>query len=315
MTLIDRNRSSGSNSLKPNLSIPVVGDIGVVVNYYWQFSYPKSHQISTWVALLKLKETNAAQNIVLVDGSPTADDFIESKCNELEIEYLSSGKRLSYAEGFNKGIEHLSNQFICLMANDILTTRDAFEMLHKWINRPDVGCVFPYLSFSDYPGQMPFFVRKPVTCEPTCMTLNFNLFPRNILEEIGGVDENYSGAYNDVIMLTKIRNKGYKVILVGNTHVVHLGKTTISQGSDYKKDEDFLRFSNEYPQFRAKHGKWQIKHWVKPFATNKKIALFWWVSQNLPSTRLRKFMEWFTLWLEPELTKVNLCDSEERNFA
>lgn len=305
MILFDQNELSGLTSVPLNPSVSAIGDIGVVINYYWQLSYPKSNQISTWVSLLKLKEINAVNNIILVDGSPTPDEFMESICNELSINYHSTGRRLSYAEGFNIGIERLNNQFICLMANDILTTRDDFEILYEWVKKPDVGCAFPYLSFSDYPGQMPFFVRKPVTCEPTCMTLNINLFPRNVLEEIGGVDEGYSGSYNDVIMLTKIRNSGYRVVLVGNTNVVHIGKTTITQGSDYKKDDDFLRFSEEYPQFRAKHGKWQIKHWVKPFAINRKIAVFWWVSQNFPSTRLRKFMEWLTIWLEPELTRIN----------
>lgn len=278
--------------------------VGIVVNYYSRPSFSKHHRTITTLCLQSLKETSGLGEIVLVDGSTQSDQEIREICEREMIKYIHTGSELSYSEGFNVGFHQLNEKYIGLVANDIMINQESFDNLWDWVKIPGVGCAFPYLSFSDYPGQMPFFVRKPVSCEPTCMTLNINLFPRNVLEEIGGVDESYSGSYNDVIMLTKIRNSGYRVVLVGNTNVVHLGKTTITQGSDYKKDEDFLRFSEEYPQFRAKHGKWQIKHWVKPFAINKRIAAFWWISQNLPSTRLRKFMEWLTLWLEPELTKT-----------
>lgn len=279
-------------------------NIGIVINYYWKPSYPRSCQLSTWVSLLFLQESGFNKNVVLVDGSPLHDKFIKSKCEDLGIEYISSEKSLGYAEGFNLGIKHSKGDYICLMANDIYPTRKLFEKLYAWIILPDVGCVFPYLSLTDYPGQNPNFVRKPITCEPTLMTLNFNLFKRSVLEEVNGVDENYSGSFNDVILLAKIRNNGHRVIQVGETYGNHLGKMTISQGSNYKKDIDFERFSTEYPQYRAHHGKWQIKHWVKPFAVNKKIAFLWWITQHLPSTRARNFMEWLTIWLEPELTKI-----------
>lgn len=279
-------------------------EIGIVINYYWLPTYPKSCQISTWGSLSNLMESCSIHNVVLVDGSPTPDAFISSKCLELGIEYISSGRGLRYAEGFNLGIERLQNPYICLMANDIFPTQDVFDKLYKCISVSDVGCVFPYLSYSDYPGQMPSFVRMPVTCEPTVMTLNMNLFRRSALEKIGGIDEKFTGSFNDVIALAKIRNHGYRAILVGDTNVTHMGRLTISQGSNYRKDNDYRRFSDEFPQYRAEHGKWQIKHWIKPFATNRKIAALWWISQNAPSTRVRRFLEWMTIWLEPELTKV-----------
>lgn len=285
------------------MNLPV-DNIGVVINYYWKPSFPKSCQISTWVSLLALQEAGFSKGVVLVDGSPIHDEFIKSKCEELGIEYVSDEKALGYSEGFNLGIKHSKGEYVCLMANDIYPTRDLFEKMYAWIMLPDVGCVFPYLSSCDYPGQISNFVRKSVTCEPTLMTLNINLFKRSVLEEVNGVDENYSGSFNDVILMAKIRNKGHRVIQVGGTNGIHLGKFTISQGTNYQKHVDYQRFSTEYPQYRAHHGKWQIKHWVKPFAINRKIAFFWYIAQHLPGTRTRKFIEWLTIWLEPELTKI-----------
>lgn len=289
-------------------------DIGVVVNYFWLPSYPKNIQLITWAALLSLSEISVIKNVIVVDGSPKPDPFISSITRQLGFDLISLGHNLSYAEGFNTGINLLNNEYVCLMANDVFLTSDFFEKSFEWIIRPDVGCVFPYLSFSDYSGQMYSSVRKTITCEPTLMTLNINLFKQSVLEEIKGIDENYSGSYNDVILMAKIRNKGHRVIQVGQTCVNHLGKITISQGTNYHKDLDFQRFTKEFSHYRAKHGKWQIKHWVEPFAVNKRIALFWWITQHLPSTRARSFMEWLTIWLEPELTRVKMYHPQERKM-
>lgn len=279
-------------------------NVGVVVNYYWKSSFPTSSRFSTLVSLLSLLEAGFKENIILVDGSPIHDPFIEEHCENLGIRSIHTDSNLTFAEGYNLGIEHSKGEYICLMANDIYPTRDAFEKLYKWISLPDVGCVFPYLSSSDYPGQIPSFVRKPITCEPTCMTLNINLFRRSVLEEIGGLDVDFSGGYNDIVTLTSIRSLGYKVILVGDTNVTHLGRMTISHGSNYViSKNDYEIFINKFPHLQAKHGKWGYKHWVKPFAMNKKVALSWWLCQNIPSTRVRKYLEREIIRLEPELTK------------
>ncbi|MGI6740043.1 MAG: glycosyltransferase family 2 protein [Brevefilum sp.] len=280
-------------------------DIGVVVNYFWLPTYPKTVQLTTWSALLSLHECELIKKVVVVDGSPEPDPFIADITNQLGYETLSYRNNLSFAEGFNTGINYLDNEYICLMANDVFPTKDFFEKCFHWIAKPDVGCVFPYLSFSDYPVQMPFFVRKPVTCEPTSMTLNVNIFKSKVLKAIGGINEMYTGAYNDVVALMEIRKLGYRVVLVGGTKVNHIGKMTISQGTNYILDgRDYLLFQKNHPNYVTKHGKWKLTRWKAPFSVNKKIALFWWVCQNVPSTRLRKLLEWFTLWLEPELTKI-----------
>ncbi len=279
-------------------------NVGVVVNYYWKSSFPTSSRFSTLVSLLSLLEAGFKENIILVDGSPIHDPFIEEHCENLGIRSIHTDSNLTFAEGYNLGIEHSKGEYICLMANDIYPTRDAFEKLYKWISLPDVGCVFPYLSSSDYPGQIPSFVRRAITCEPTFMTLNINLFRRTVLEQIGGIDPYFSGGFNDIVTLVKIRNLGYKVIMVGDTSVTHLGRMTISHGSTYViSKNDYEVFITKFPHFQAKHGKWGYKHWVKPFAVNRKVALSWWLCQNIPSTRVRKYLEREIIRLEPELTK------------
>lgn len=278
--------------------------IGIVVNYYWKPSFPMSCRYSTLVSLLSLVEAGFRENIVLVDGSPIHDPFIEEQCENLGIRSIYTDSNLTFAEGYNLGIEQSHGEYVCLMANDIYPTRDAFEKMFEWITKPDVGCSFPYLTASDYPGQVSGFVRKAVTCEPTFMTLNINMFKRSVLEEIGGIDNEFTGGYNDIVGLSQIRNLGYKIVLVGDTNVVHLGRMTISQGTNYViSDENYKLFSNRFPEYIAKHGKWGYKHWVNPFAVNKRIAFLWWVCQNFPSTRVRNNLERRIIRIEPLITR------------
>ncbi len=280
-------------------------DIGVVVNYFWRPSFPKTIQLVTWSALLGLHNCDFIKNVVVVDGSPMPDPFIAEITNQLGYELLSPEGNLSFAEGFNAGINYLDNEYICLMANDVFPTKHFFEKCYQWIVLQDVGCVFPYLSFSDYPGQMYSFVRKSITCEPTSMTLNLNIFKKKVLKDIGGINEEFTGAYNDVIALMEIRNLGYRAILVGETKVNHIGKLSISEGTNYIIDgRDFRLFQSNYPNYIAKHGKWRLTRWKAPFSVNKKVSCFWWVCQNCKSTRIRRFLEMLTLWLEPELTML-----------
>ena len=276
---------------------------GFVVNYYWRSGFSASVRQATLLALALLRENSGVGKIVLMDGSPIADKLIKNDCHETGIIYHHAGQELSFASGFNCGKQLLDEPYIGLMANDIFPPSDTVQKLIAYLQKNDVGCVFPYLSHCDYPGQMYDFVRMPITCEPSLMTLNLNIFKREVLEQAGGVAEGYSGSYNDLILLMKIRQQGYRVVLVGDTRVTHLGQMTISQGSTYRKTKDRERFVVEYPTYATEHGAWQVAHWKWPLATNKLVGLLWWICQNTISTRLRNAFQRILIMLEPSLTR------------
>jgi GT2 family glycosyltransferase len=238
--------------------------VGFVINYYCRPSYLTSRRTSAELSILTLKENLGVSTIVVVDGSPVPDPEIEIFCRKNGVKYLYPGGDLTFAQGFNVGWKSLDEDYIGLMASDIFVPQGTIEKLFGWVKKPDIGCVFPYLSFSDYKAQMPSFVRQPITCEPTAMTLNLNIFKRDVLSQAGGVDEGFLGCYNDIILLVKIREMGYRAVLVGDTFVTHLGKMTISQGSNYNKDVDRKNFEIQYPHLSAKYGKFGIRHWRQP---------------------------------------------------
>lgn len=273
------------------------------MNYYWRSGFSPSTRTSALLSLQMLKDNDAVGTIILVDGSPHLDPFIKQNCEELGIQHLHSGKELTFSQGYNLGWQTLKEQYVGLMASDIFPPKTTIATLLKWLERPDVGCAFPYLTYCDYPGQMAGYVRRRVTCEPSAMTLNLNVFKRDVLEAVGGIDEHYSGGYNDLILLMKIRELGFRVLLAGETRVNHLGQMTISQGTTYKKDADIKRFSTEYRTFCAGHGKWKVKHWRRPLSCGPLLSVMWWLSQNAPHALLRRPLERFTMTREPELAK------------
>jgi GT2 family glycosyltransferase len=280
-----------------------MSDVGMAVNYYWKSNFSASTQSCAALALRMLRENAGVGTIVLVDGSPEPDPWIQSACGHCDVTYHHAGRELGFAEGYNTGWRLLKEPVVGLMASDIFPPRSTISTLAKCLEAPDVGCVFPYLSFCDYPAQVAPLVKAAVTCEPSAMTLNLNLFKRNVLEQVGGVDERYTGAYNDLILMMRIRRAGHRVVQVGGTYVNHLGQITISQGTTYKREGDRVRFQEEYPELHAKHGKWKVKHWVWPLSTNPRAARWWWLSQNIPSSRLRSALERATLAREPLLTR------------
>lgn len=278
-------------------------EVGFVVNYYWKPEYPLTVRSSAILALQSLKNCTLIDKIVLVDGSKISDTDIKNFCESNGIIYLHAGKELKFAEGFNIGWKHLNSYYIGLMASDVYPFPDAINTLLEALSPPDVGTVAPYLDFCDYSGQVFAFVRNPITCEPSSISLNLNIFKKTVLESIDGIDEKYTGGYNDLVMMMKIREKGHRVLLVGNTRVTHVGRLTVANGTQFTKKIDDIQFSKDFSQFRTKHGKWNIKHWEWPFATTATSMVLWWLAQNTPFSKGRKFLEWLTIWLEPEITK------------
>ena len=190
------------------------------------------------------------------------------------------------------------------MASDIIVNSLAIQNLYKVITDERVGCVFPYLDRCDYQGQIYAYVRKAKTCEPTFMTLNLNIFRHEVLEKINGIDENFSGGYNDAITLMRIRKLGYKVILVGSTQVTHLGKMTVSNGTTYDWENDSKTFKRNYPEYWDKISRWNIKRWLSPFSVNNRVSFLAWLVHKFPS----KYMELDRLFMriEPDLTFFRL---------
>ena len=289
--------------------------VGLVVNYFTRFGDEDARRLlvaTTSTALRLVRRSPRIGQILLVDGSERPDPDMRRACEEIGVDYRHYGMRLSYVAAYNRGWRELTEPYVALMANDILVHPPwTIDRLADWIARPDVGCVFPYMASTrrggDETQRLGFFRRGRLTCEPTTMTLNLNLFKREVLEAIGGLDENYLYGFAEPILLLKIRPLGYRAVLVGGTQVHHLDqltKTLDETTLTYPMLEaDRERWVREHPSHASDRGLANIDPARWPFATNRRIAVVWSLTQRLSSDRLRRLATAFVLWLEPALTR------------
>lgn len=284
----------------------------MAVAYYWNSVLKKDQRLvalTTQLSLFMLKENPVVGSVVLVDGSPEVNGWMSDACSNLEVKYLHAGKERSLSQAWNLGFRSLWEPYVGLMANDVLPhPPEALKILLESLAPPDVGCVFPYLTETGYPPQLRrFWHRLNQSCEPAGMTLTMNLFKRSVLEAVGGVDERYSAGYYDPIMSIKIRQLGFRVVQVGRARVIHLDRLTKKEGgSTYLReavDLDKARFSRDYPRYYGGRGIWGVSFWKWPFSTTAIASFFWWVSHHFPSHKARPYLERFTMWIEPVLTR------------
>jgi hypothetical protein len=287
--------------------------VGMAVNYYWPSPSKAGHQVitlATQLALLLLKENPVVGNVVLVDGSPEADGLMRDMCLKLDVRYLHAGRRLSLAEGYNLGWRSLSEPYVGLMQNDVLPhPPETMDLLLEWVKRPDVGCVFPYLTNpADYVQYIEVPRRHLRTCEPANMQLNLNVFKRSILEEVGGVDEGYLTAFYDPILVIKIRRLGYRAVLVGGAKAIHVDQLTKKLGgSTLTGDrwlEDAQKWSREYPKQSSADNRLEAMNYSAwPLATSLSAAILWQICYKCPFRMMRYRLWRYMMWIEPFLTK------------
>jgi len=287
--------------------------IGMVVNYYWPSKSQEGYQIitsTTQLALLFLRENPVVGNVVLVDGSPEADGLMKEKCEKLDVRYLHTGRRLTLAEGYNVGWRSLSEQYVGLMQNDILPhPRETLNLLLEWIKRPDVGCVFPYLTDpANYVQHIEIPVRSMRTCEPANMQLNLNIFKRSLLEKVGGVDEGYMTSFYDPILVIKIRRLGYRAVLVGGAKAIHVDQLTKKLGGS---SLTFDRWNMDVEKWRKEYSRYStsdiylecMRYSTWPLATTFSASILWRICYAFPFAKIRFRLWRYMMWMEPYLTK------------
>lgn len=76
------------------------------------------------------------------------------------------------------------------------------------------------------------------------------MVPRQVYQEIGGLDENFRVALNDIDFCLRIREKGYLVVFTPFAELYHYESKT--RGSDNDGGANRKRFEEEACHFREK---------------------------------------------------------------
>lgn len=279
---------------------------GAVVNYFSKGNHPPSVKQSAKFAVSLLKNCPEVTSIVLADGSSEVDQELEAYCESIGIKYAHSGTMMSFGEAYNYGVSLLSEDWIVLMASDIYVYPETFTAFSKFIeNHPElkIGCLIPYLTRADLPIQQASQYSEKTDCYASIMSINLNVFKKDVFKELGGLCTRYSGNFNDIDMCIQLQKRDLDILLVGDAYVHHYGSLTLRHGSNVDGKLDYKQFYADYPEMYLSGGLWNLQ--INQFLRHPVLKILYRMNarfgKNAQNRKAR--LDW-VLRLVPRLQKI-----------
>jgi len=181
----------------------------------------------------------------------------------------------NYSAINNFGFAASHGDYVMLLNNDTeIITPDLFESMLSYAMRPNTGIVGARLLYQDGtvqhagvlvgasgladhpfkgnartdPGYM---CRAVMTHDVSAVTAACILVPRKVYEEVGGLDEKFEVAFNDVDFCLKVRKAGYLIVYDAQAELFHYESKSRGIENTPKK---FVRFGNESTRLSQKWG-------------------------------------------------------------
>ena len=179
----------------------------------------------------------------------------------------------NYSKINNFGAEFAAGEYYILLNNDIeVISSDWIDRMLGYCQDKNIGAVGCKLLYPDdtiqhcgiviglggFAGhiltgldirEVAYFGRLKVQQEISAVTAACMMVDASIYEEVGGFDEEFAVALNDVDLCLKIRAKGKKIILDPNIQMYHYESKT--RGYEESK-EQVERFKREIERFKSK---------------------------------------------------------------
>jgi GT2 family glycosyltransferase len=204
--------------------------------------------------------------IVIVDNdSRDAEtlDYLRSLGSDPRIRVLSYPGEFNYAAINNFGVAEALGEIVGLLNNDLRIFEPGWlrEMVSQAV-RPEVGAVGAMLYYADdtvqhagavlgiggvashvfkrHPSESTgYHWRMALTQELSAVTAACLLTRRDVWEKVGGLDESFRVAYNDIDLCLRIRGAGYRVIWTPFARLYHLESASRGREDDPEKQARF----------------------------------------------------------------------------
>lgn len=225
------------------------------------------------------KSTYKNFEVIVVENNSTEEETFEyykeaqSKYKDLKV--ITWENSFNYSAINNFAVKQANGEYVLLLNNDIeVITPDWLEQMLMFAQRDDVGAVGAKLYYSDdtiqhagvivglggvaghshkyfdrdNPGYM---ARASIAQNLSACTAACLLIRKSVYEEIGGLDENYAVAFNDIDFCMAIRKAGYLIVFTPYAEFYHYESK--SRG-DEDTPEKRARFNSEVFRFQDKWG-------------------------------------------------------------
>ncbi len=242
----------------------------------------KDHTDDLEKCLVSVYEKSTYKNfeVIVVENNSTEKETFEyykiaqSKYNNLKVVTWESG--FNYSAINNFAVDKANGDYILLLNNDIeVITPDWLEQMLMFAQRKDVGAVGAKLYYDDdtiqhagvivglggvaghshkgfareNPGYM---ARASIAQNLSACTAACLMIRKDVYDEVGGLDEGYAVAFNDIDFCMKIRAAGYLIVFTPFAEFYHYESK--SRG-DEDTPEKRARFNSEVFRFQERWGK------------------------------------------------------------
>ena len=242
----------------------------------------KDHTDDLDVCLNSFFERDDYQNyefIIIENNSVLPETFayyekIEKEHDNVKVVYWEAG--FNYSAINNFGFKFAKGDYIMLLNNDVeLITPDIFQSMLGFCMRPEVGIVGAKLLYNDHTVQHagvlvgaggladhvfkgiheddPGYMGRAISSQDvSAVTAACLLVKRSVYEEVGGLEDEFQVAFNDVDFCLKVRKAGYLIVYDADVKLFHYESK--SRGME-DTTERFIRFGNEMMLLNSK---WDI---------------------------------------------------------
>jgi GT2 family glycosyltransferase len=230
--------------------------LSIIVNYFNPDRNPRVEAMVRFCLECYASHTKVPHEIILVDGSGHDESSLETVCKTRGWHCLICPDRGAFARIYNLGMREARGEYRAWSASDIFVCSGWDTRLLAEMERTHAWMAAPYLTNSDYVTQIRLWPFRMKTFRASSMTFNLNVLTRACVERVGLMDDRFSGNYNDIDYLIRIRQAGGHAVIADAGQVLHVARGTSSVASTFRLEQDLERFLEKYPELRTRRRGW-----------------------------------------------------------
>ena len=238
----------------------------------------KDHAKDLKASLASLKKQTVYGNteILIVENNSTEKetfDYYEELKKEKNIRVLYWKEGFNYSAINNFAAGEAKGDILLLMNNDVeLINEDALSKMLSFVNLERVGVVGAKLYYADdtvqhagvavgfqgvgghefvglAKGDHGYMMMADCVRRVSAVTAACLMIKKSVYDEVGGFDEEYAVAFNDVDLCMKVSKAGHQILYLPYACGYHFESKT--RGND-TTDEEVARFGREVTRFLEK---------------------------------------------------------------
>lgn len=224
------------------------------------------------------KSTYPSYEIIIVDNDSdemVVEDYYKALKQNEKIRIVSWNKKFNFSAICNYGVGFAKGRYVVLLNNDTeVITESWLEEMLMYAQRQDVGAVGAKLYFANNTIQhagvvlgmgrhrtagyifskvdkenLGYMGRLCYAQNLSAVTFACVMIPRHVWDEVGGLDESFAVAFNDVDMCMRIRKAGYLIVWTPYAELYHYESKSRGLEDTLEKKK---RFEGEVKRFQER---------------------------------------------------------------